>query len=52
MSFVVGDKNLLFKGFEEHATVMTFMETTAEEMHDNLNDIINGQTHYRLVWLQ
>lgn len=49
MSFVASDKNPLFKGSEEHDTVLTFMESTADEIHDTLNDIINGQTHYRLV---
>lgn len=49
MSFLAGNENPLFKGSEEHDTVMTFMETTADEMHDTLNEIINGQTHYRLV---
>lgn len=48
MSFVAGDENPLFKG-SQHDTVMTFMESTAEEIHDTLNDVINGQTHYRLV---
>ncbi|XP_055309932.1 transmembrane emp24 domain-containing protein 7-like [Sitodiplosis mosellana] len=48
MSFVAGDENPLFKGSEEHDTVMTFMEATSDEMHDTLSDIILGQTHYRL----
>lgn len=49
MSFVAGDKNPLYKTIQEHDTVMTLMESTAEEIHDTLEDIINGQTHYRLV---
>lgn len=48
MSFVVGnDDNPLFKG--AHDTVLTFMEATADEIHDALSDVISGQTHYRLV---
>lgn len=48
MSFIVGDEDQLFNG-THHDTVMTFMEATSDEMHDTLNDIISGQTHYRLV---
>ncbi|XP_031623515.1 transmembrane emp24 domain-containing protein 3-like [Contarinia nasturtii] len=50
MSFVADEKNQLFEGSNHdiHDTVMTFMETTAEEIHDTLNDVINGQMHYRL----
>lgn len=48
MSFVADDGNPLFKD-SQHDTAMTFMEATADEIHDTLNDIINGQTHYRLV---
>lgn len=48
MSFVAGDENPLFKG-SEHITAMTFMESTAEGIHDSLEDVINAQTHYRLV---
>lgn len=49
MSFVAGETNTLFKGTQEHYNVMTFMEATSDGMHDSLSDIINGQTHYRLV---
>lgn len=51
MSFVNGenDDNPLFKGSEAHDTVMTFMEATSDGIHDALSDVINGQTHYRLV---
>lgn len=51
MSFEAGEENQLFKGVQEHSTVMTFMEATSDEIHDTLNDVINGQTHYRLVSL-
>lgn len=49
MSFVAGDDNPLLKSVTEHATVMTFMEATSDELHENLNDIVSAQTHYRLV---
>lgn len=49
LSFESGDENPVFKGIQEHDTVMTFMEATADEIHSSLDDTINGQTHYRLV---
>lgn len=49
MSFIAGETNSLFKGSQEHDSVMTFMEATSDGMHDSLSDVVNGQTHYRLV---
>lgn len=49
MSFVAGDENPLFKGANDHITAMTFMESTANGIHDSLEDVINAQMHYRLV---
>lgn len=49
MGFEAGDENPLYKGLKEHDRVMTFMEATSDEIHDSLNDVIGGQTYYRLV---
>lgn len=49
MSFEAGNEHPALKGIDEHYKVMTFMETTSDEMHNSLNDVIEGQTHYRLV---
>lgn len=49
MSFEAGNEHPMLKGIDEHYKVMTFMEATSDEMHNSLNDVINGQTHYRLV---
>lgn len=49
MSFLAGEKNPLYKTIQEHDSVMTLMESTAEEIHDTFEDIVNAQTHYRLV---
>ncbi|CAH0723745.1 unnamed protein product, partial [Brenthis ino] len=35
-------------GIGEHATVLTQLETSAEEIHSALNRIIDHQTHHRL----
>ncbi|CAG9579721.1 unnamed protein product [Danaus chrysippus] len=35
-------------GIGDHATVMTQLETSAEEIHSALNKIIDHQTHHRL----
>merc|ERR1711993_211305 len=35
-------------GDGEHLTAMTQLETSAQEVHENLNSIIDYQTHHRL----
>ncbi|RWS24385.1 cop-coated vesicle membrane protein P24-like protein [Leptotrombidium deliense] len=35
-------------GVSEHATALTKMEHTAVNLHENLNQVIDAQTHYRL----
>ncbi|KAL0271347.1 UNVERIFIED_CONTAM: hypothetical protein PYX00_008464 [Menopon gallinae] len=47
MDFQVGDEPAL-PGLGEHATVMTQMESSAEETHKHLTTIIDYQTHHRL----
>ncbi|KZC07752.1 Transmembrane emp24 domain-containing protein 7, partial [Dufourea novaeangliae] len=47
MDFRVGDQMPLV-GLGEHVTVMTQMESSAKEVHKNLNRIIDYQTHHRL----
>lgn len=43
----VGDEQPL-PGIGEHVTVMTQMETSAQDIHKSLNSIIDFQTHHRL----
>ncbi|XP_018320445.1 transmembrane emp24 domain-containing protein 3 [Agrilus planipennis] len=45
--FQVGDEQPL-PGIGEHVTVMTQLETSAQEIHKSLNTIIDFQTHHRL----
>lgn len=47
MDFQVGDEAPL-PGVGEHLTAMTQLETSAQEVHENLNSIIDYQTHHRL----
>lgn len=47
MDFQVGDEKPL-PGVEEHATVLTLMESSAQEIHKSLNSILDYQTHHRL----
>lgn len=47
MDFQVGDEQPL-PGIGEHLTAMTQMETSAQEVHENMNAIIDYQTHHRL----
>lgn len=47
MDLQVGDEQPL-PGVGEHVTVMTQMETSAQEIHKSLNTIIDFQTHHRL----
>jgi p24 family protein gamma-3 len=47
MDFQVGDNEPL-SGIVDHATVLTQMETSAQEIHKSLNSILDYQTHHRL----
>ncbi|XP_058127974.1 transmembrane emp24 domain-containing protein 7 [Anopheles ziemanni] len=47
MDFQVGDEQPL-PGLEEHATVLTQLESSAQEIHKGLNAILDYQTHHRL----
>lgn len=47
VDFQVGDEDPL-PGVGEHLTAMTQLETSAQEVHENLNSIIDYQTHHRL----
>lgn len=47
VDFQVGDEPAL-PGVEEHATVLTQMETSSQAIHKSLNDILDAQTHHRL----
>uniref|UniRef100_A0A182PKZ0 GOLD domain-containing protein n=1 Tax=Anopheles epiroticus TaxID=199890 RepID=A0A182PKZ0_9DIPT len=47
MDFQVGEEQPL-PGIEEHATVLTQLETSAQEIHKGLNAILDYQTHHRL----
>lgn len=48
IDFQVGDEEPLPGMGGEHLTAMTQMETSAQEVHENLNGIIDFQTHHRL----
>lgn len=47
MDFQVGDE-LPLPGLGEHVTVMTQMESSAQEVHKHLSNILDYQTHHRL----
>jgi len=47
IDFQVGDEEPL-PGIGEHATSMTQMESSAQEIHENLNAVVDYQTHHRL----
>lgn len=51
MSFEAGKKSIFSKDGEDHDPVETFVEMTSDNIHYYLEDVINGQTHYRLVSL-
>ncbi|CAH1717372.1 unnamed protein product [Chironomus riparius] len=48
MDFSLSDSENPLPGTEEHATVLTQMESTAQEIHKSLNAILDYQTHHRL----
>ncbi|XP_055633026.1 transmembrane emp24 domain-containing protein 7 [Toxorhynchites rutilus septentrionalis] len=47
VDFQVGDEQPL-PGIDEHASVLTQLETSAQEIHKSLNAILDYQTHHRL----
>jgi len=47
VDFQVGDEPEL-PGVDEHATVLTQMETSSQAIHKSLNVILDAQTHHRL----
>eukprot|EP00088_Acartia_fossae_P003531 TRINITY_DN11488_c0_g1_i11.p1 TRINITY_DN11488_c0_g1~~TRINITY_DN11488_c0_g1_i11.p1 ORF type:complete len:225 (+),score=25.79 TRINITY_DN11488_c0_g1_i11:67-741(+) len=47
IDFQVGDEDPL-PGLEDHSAPLTQMETSAQEIHENLNTVIDYQTHHRL----
>jgi len=47
MDLQVGDEPAL-PGVGEHITAMTQLETSAQTIHENLNNVIDYQTHHRL----
>ncbi|XP_076231191.1 transmembrane emp24 domain-containing protein 7 [Calliopsis andreniformis] len=47
MDFRVGEQSSIV-ALGEHITVMTQMESSAQEVHKNLNSIVDYQTHHRL----
>lgn len=47
IDFQVGDEEAL-PGMEDHSAPLTQMETSAQEVHENLNTVIDYQTHHRL----
>ncbi|EDW62411.1 transmembrane emp24 domain-containing protein 3 [Drosophila virilis] len=47
VDFQVGEEPAL-PGVDEHATVLTQMETSSQAIHKALNDILDAQTHHRL----
>ncbi|XP_015191570.1 PREDICTED: transmembrane emp24 domain-containing protein 7 [Polistes dominula] len=47
MDFQVGQEDQL-PGLEDHVTVMTQMESSAQAVHESLNSILDYQTHHRL----
>ncbi|XP_023017266.2 transmembrane emp24 domain-containing protein [Leptinotarsa decemlineata] len=47
MDFQVGDEQPL-PGMGEHATVLTQLESSAQEIHKSLSSILDYQTHHRL----
>lgn len=49
MDFRVGDESPLIPSMEAHATALTALESAAQEIHKNLNNILDYQTHHRLV---
>lgn len=49
MDFQVGDEVPLTPDIDAHATALTQLESSAQEIHKSLNSILDYQTHHRLV---
>lgn len=49
MDFQVGDETPLTPDIDAHATALTQLESSAQEIHKSLNAILDYQTHHRLV---
>lgn len=49
MDFQTGEDNGLAANIEDHATALTQLESSAQEIHKSLNAILDYQTHHRLV---
>lgn len=52
MDFQVGEENPLTPDIEAHATALTQLESSAQEIHKSLNAILDYQTHHRLVSIE
>lgn len=48
VDFQVGDEPPLLPGMAGHATVMTQMESSMNEIHEKLKKVLDYQTHHRL----
>ncbi|KAL3884633.1 hypothetical protein ACJMK2_024759 [Sinanodonta woodiana] len=46
--FQVGDEQPILKNIDAHATAMTMLESTAVSIHEQLNEVLDYQTHHRL----
>ncbi|KAK3590888.1 hypothetical protein CHS0354_020866 [Potamilus streckersoni] len=46
--FQVGDEEPILKNIDAHATAMTMLESTAVSIHEQLNEVLDYQTHHRL----
>lgn len=51
MDFVVGEEKPL-PGIGEHLTAMTKLETSSSSIHEQLNTVVDYQTHHRLMEAQ
>lgn len=47
VDFQVGEEPSL-PGIDDHATVLTQLETSSQNIHKSLNQILDYQTHHRL----
>lgn len=48
MDFQVGEITPLYNKIEEHATALTQMEASAQEVFKSLKSVLDYQTHHRL----
>lgn len=49
ISFETGKRDALFKGPRDEDSNSTYIEDSTDKIYDNLYNVINGQTQYRLV---